>query len=45
MALHYRFDELRDLIRAVKNSQKIKDVAKVQSGKASEATIPLLRRI
>jgi len=28
-----RFDELRDLIRVVKNSQKIKDVAKVQSGK------------
>ena len=28
-----RYDELRDLIRVVKNSQKIKDVAKVQSGR------------
>ncbi len=27
-----RYDELKDLIRVVKNSQKIKDVAKVLSG-------------
>ena len=27
-----RFDELRDLIRAQKNSMKIKDITKVQTG-------------
>ena len=30
--LYFRYDELRDLIRTVKNSQNIKDVAKVLSG-------------
>ena len=28
-----RYEELRDAIHAMKNSQKIKDIAKVQSGK------------
>ena len=28
----YRFDELKDIIRSLKNSEKIRDVAKVQTG-------------
>ena len=27
-----RYDELRNVVHAMKNSQKIKDIAKVQSG-------------
>ena len=28
----YRYDDLKNVIHAMKNSQKIKDIAKVQSG-------------
>ena len=36
---YIRYDELRDMIRTVKNSQKIKDVAKVQTGESRSSLL------
>ena len=37
-----RYDELKDILRTLRNSQKIKDIAKVQTGQWIDTVYQLL---